>query len=353
MRLKVPLDMTPASGNRIMSLELLGAELLPHVRCPGCHQIGQLVARALDERAAGIAGSIRFFCPICAQVTLDMNTSQPLAACALKKGPDLQELNFRAVLAGITAGIGQHGLERLLGVLGVPSLGHTTYERVFENLVPHLEAEGKASQVRALQLERDLAFEAGVLPDSQGRVGIPVAYDAQWLKAGKAYNAPDGYGSGMGGRTGKCIASAYRSKVGKIKNHKGSSGSMEPAMGAQIIKEIAARGVFAESLCLDLDAKTPKAVREMCAECDLPVPRGLHDCNHYVKCVKGSFIDVKKKVKLNNVFPPFTQLQVAIEIGTALHQHRRKGDPIFLKAAIDNVRAFARTLGIKRHLINY
>ena len=43
------------------------------------------------------------------------------------------------------------------------------------------------------------------MPRCDGRIGIPLSFDTQWLKPGKAFNAPDGYGVGVGGRTGKVM----------------------------------------------------------------------------------------------------------------------------------------------------
>jgi hypothetical protein len=90
------------------------------------------------------------------------------------------------------------------------------------------------------------------------------------------------------------------------------------------------------SLCLDLDAKTPKAVGDACDQADLPRPRGLHDPNHFIKAVKGRLIDIKKQIKMTNVLPPCTQLRLAQQVALAVHQHRAKGAAT-MKGAVLNV----------------
>ena len=165
------------------------------------------------------------------------------------------------------------------------------------------------------------------------------------MKPGKAMNAPDGYGSAFGGRTKKCIMTSYRSKVGPLKNHMGSSGAMEPAMGAECVVRLGSEetGVVVGALCLDLDAKTPKAVREAVeAKGGLPVPTKLHDPNHFVKAVGKRLIGVKAKVKMTNVMPPATQRRLKEEVALAVHQHRgSRGGKAQMKGAINNVLSHA------------
>ena len=129
-------------------------------------------------------------------------------------------------------------------------------------------------------------------------------------------------------------------KVGTLKNHVGSSGSMEPKGGAECVVGLGLNSdvpVTVSELCLDLDAKTPAAVRAACNEYLLPVPKQCHDPNHYVKTAKGRFLEVKKAVKIMNCFLPHTQVRLAKEFSQALHQWRKSGDKDKLKGAIQNV----------------
>ncbi|KAL1510846.1 hypothetical protein AB1Y20_007131 [Prymnesium parvum] len=165
------------------------------------------------------------------------------------------------------------------------------------------------------------------------------------MKPGKAMNAPDGYGVAIGGRTGKVVMTAYRTKVGVHKNHTGSSGSMEPAMGAEIVVRLGTEktGVVVGELCMDLDSKTPKEVMAQvkAAQVTSPwllVPSQRHDPNHFVKALRKRFMKVKKLVHATNVFPPATQRHLGDEVAMAIHQHRgSKGGASKLKAAIENV----------------
>ena len=256
-----------------------------------------------------------------------------------------KELNVRAVVGALNVGVGASQLEKLLAAMDIPTLNGDTFADVQRFVLPALEGEGDASQKEALAEERRLAYEAGVTPREDERFDIPVSFDAQWMKPGKAMNAPDGYGSAFGGRTKKCIMTTYRSNMGPLKNHIGSSGAMEPAMGAECVVRLGSEdtGVVVGALCLDLDAKTPKAVREAVEKKGgLPVPTKLHDPNHFVKAVGKRLIGVKAKVKMTNVMPPVTQRRLKEEVALAVHQNRGSlGSKVKMKAAINNVLAHA------------
>ena len=66
------------TGNRIASMDTFHQQMLPHVQCPACFQVGQLVARADDEISSGLAGTVVFFCSICDTTTLRWEQSRVL-----------------------------------------------------------------------------------------------------------------------------------------------------------------------------------------------------------------------------------------------------------------------------------
>ncbi|KAL1503516.1 hypothetical protein AB1Y20_011996 [Prymnesium parvum] len=185
-----------------------------------------------------------------------------------------------------------------------------------------------------------LTLKRGVAPSEKGEVPVSIAYDAQWMKPGKAMNSAEGYGEAIGSLSRKCVMTAHRSKVGPLANHRGSSGSMEPLMGAEIVTKLNTEenGVYVGCLCMDLDAKTPKAVAAAVKDTAYAPPKREHDPNHYVKAIRKRFIDVKKKIKFPNVFPPATQKKLGDEVALAVHQHRgSNGSKEKLRGAILNV----------------
>ena len=105
---------------------------------------------------------------------------------------------------------------------------------------PVCEKVGDESMRLAAEEERLLSYDAGNEPTEDGRYPIPVSFDTQWLKPGRAHtsNAPDGYGVGIGGHTRKVVMTDYRTKVGVLKNHIGSSGSMDANHGRKCLPEV-------------------------------------------------------------------------------------------------------------------
>lgn len=336
-------ERTALTGNRIVSMPLLREHVLPHLQCPSCKKLGRMQLFQQDEGESGLAGDLRFRCTRCDRLTINMPTSEGCPSIG-KRASSCQELNFRAVLAGYNSGIGFNAFERFFGIMNIPCMSENTWRTTQSYVDPICDDVGSDSMRRAAAEERQLSFDMGNEPDDRQRYPIPLSFDAQWLKPGRGHNAPDGYGVGIGGLTRKVLATDYRTKAGPLKNHEGSSGSMEPIMGAAVCKNLSRQhGVYVSELCMDLDAKTPKAVREMCESEKLPLPTKRHDPNHFVKVAKGKFIEVKKKVKVKNVFPPATQLRLAQQFAMALHQHRKSGDPAKLRGAL---------LQVKHHAFN-
>ncbi|KAL1519149.1 hypothetical protein AB1Y20_003409 [Prymnesium parvum] len=296
------------SGNRICSMDSFVTVILPCIRCPSCLTVGVLVARAQDEISLGVAGIVELHCLKCRRGTLSWDQSKGarrLMSTSGKPqpGPTTRDLNIRAVIGSMQVGLGQGQLEKLFGILDLPSLTRTPSNTAI------LGTSGKPWKIH-------------------------------WMKPGKAMNSAEGYGEAIGSLSRKCVMTAHRSKVGPLANHRGSSGSMEPLMGAEIVTKLNTEenGVYVGCLCMDLDAKTPKAVAAAVKDTAYAPPKREHDPNHYVKAIRKRFIDVKKKNKFPNVFPPATQKKLGDEVALAVHQHRgSNGSKEKLRGAILNV----------------
>lgn len=337
------------TGSRICDMSVFMSDVLPHVQCPCCCEVGSLVARVGDEISKGLTGTVRFWCFSCEKHTLQWDHSKEVSSEAAQNAGKLgrkplhqYEANVRAIVAAMQAGISQPQLEKFMGIMELPSLGDKAFNNVYAWVYPRCQDACIKSQERALELEKALAKEAGAKEDDEGRIPIPISFDCQWMKPGIAHNAPDGYGVAMGCNSGKCIMTAYRSKDGPLQNHVGPSGNMEPDMGAEIVCRLGdvanGYGVVVSSLCLDLDAKTPAVVAEAARKANLPVPRREHDPNHFLKALRKRFIDVKSKVGAKGVFMTADQDHLRSEVSKAIGQHR--GTPK-LRDAIMNVLSHA------------
>ena len=107
------------------------SQLCPFLSCPVCRKIGRLTIGLDEEVSYGITGILCFVCSNCDQVTLRLHTSEyaPIKRVNDKGtnagGRKPAELNLRATLAAAMCGMGDSGLEKLCGVMGMPALSHT------------------------------------------------------------------------------------------------------------------------------------------------------------------------------------------------------------------------------------
>ncbi|KAL1519054.1 hypothetical protein AB1Y20_003322 [Prymnesium parvum] len=123
-----------ATGNRIISLDMIHAQLCPVMQCPVCRKLGTLVIGLEEEEARGLAGILKFVCSNCEEVTEVQLHTSPMATAVrntVKAGKNegknaggrfQSELNLRAALAAAMCGFGELGLQKLCGVLNMPAL---------------------------------------------------------------------------------------------------------------------------------------------------------------------------------------------------------------------------------------
>ena len=139
-------------------------------------------------------------------------------------------------------------------------------------------------------------------------------------------NSLDGYAHAVAERSGKVVRYTFRTKVGPLKNWSKASKPMEADMIVQIVRELNEEetGVWIEGLCMDLDSSARAKVREYCRSSGQREPRTLHDLNHFIRALKGRFIELKKTLKRRGVFTPETQLRLANQFALMIHQHRVK-----------------------------
>ena len=128
----------PCEGNRIVNMRMLHEGLREHLRCPKCRKHGTLTLSRQHEVSKGIAGTLKWPCSICEEQTISMETSTT-AKRRVEKGPAPTDMNFRAALAAVHAGVGQQHISRILGILDLPACANTTYadaeKRVHEALL--------------------------------------------------------------------------------------------------------------------------------------------------------------------------------------------------------------------------
>ena len=167
-----------ADGYRPVNIRMLEQALQPHLRCPECKKCGSLVPARDDEVSLGLGSVIRYICTRCKRPTLDLPIGKTIEQANVK----VQELNLRYALASVVSGTSEAAMGRIMAILGMPALEDKSFARAMLRMIPALEAVGDDSCRQWLEEERALAIRSGAKLRSDGRVPIPVSYDAQWLK---------------------------------------------------------------------------------------------------------------------------------------------------------------------------
>ena len=350
-----------ATGCRIQDMDCLHEDVAPHVTCPQCDTTGTVSVSRDHEMRQGLGGKLRWFCSSCGEVAFESRLCRNLPKVS-KSGYGVAENNFRLTLAAAQTGGGEVEMQQICGAMNLPTLRGkawcTSSRRLTDSVLPAAEASRKEARAE----ERLLAYEAGTMPDARGRVDMAGGYDACWAMraSGRAYRSKEGSGTVMGARSGKVLASKVLSKdcvyckLGTCrperchKNYEGSSGGMEPVMGAELIIGLnnVEEGIRLGTYCTDLDAKTRAAVRTAAEARGVEEPVNKFDPGHWKKVFRGndkgpdttvSLTGIKKRLPVTNVLGVDDQHLWAKRLKQCVEQHRRCSDLDFFKAAVWNV----------------
>ena len=174
------------------------------------------------------------------------------------RGPLVSDINTRAVLGCLHAGMGNTHLNNLLSTMNIPNMNHCLFkrrEREVGNAVENVA--GKSCEMN-LNLEKKVSEQLSG-PSTDGLAGIAVSYDMGWQKRGRGHNSLTGHGAAMGLTTGKVVSYSTRCKTCRVcshnkltgkekkhdcrKNYSGSSKSMERDVACELWSKAPQSGV--------------------------------------------------------------------------------------------------------------
>ena len=167
------------------------------------------------------------------------------------RGPPTFNINTRAALGCLHAGIGQTHINNVLSTLNVPTLNSVTFKLREREVGKAVENIAKGGCQNYLQMERGEALEKGIRADENSLVPIPCSFDTGWQRRGKRHNSRTGQAAVMSLSSGKVLGYTTRTKScrfcdsakakGKTpkahdccKNHTASSKAMEPDTAVQL-----------------------------------------------------------------------------------------------------------------------
>ena len=140
----------PATGFRLIDLELMSETLGPHLACGLCSHVGAMILSGRDEAPAGFSSLLKWWCSRCRAIGLELPTSPSLPRRPGQMGPALKQANVQALTAAVQIGIGTTQLRTFASVLGMPKPHPETMMSSESVVYPAMEEAGRVSSTSVL-----------------------------------------------------------------------------------------------------------------------------------------------------------------------------------------------------------
>ena len=200
-----------------------------------------------EEKQSGLSSIFGVTCSLCGHINEVKSSGEHRAGT---RGPPVSDINTRATLGSLHAGIGNTHLNNLLSRMNIPTVNHRMFKRREREIGNVVEKVARESCKLNLNLEKAMAKQSSV-PSTDDLVGNAVSYDMAWQKRGRGHNsASTGHGAAMGLAAGKVVSYSTRCKSCRVctnnrltgrkkkhdcrRNHSGSSKSMERDVACEL-----------------------------------------------------------------------------------------------------------------------
>ena len=230
----------------------------------------------IGEKQSGLASIFSITCSYCGHVNEVKSSGEHRAR---NRGPLVSDINTRAVLGSLHAGMGNTHLNNLLSTMNIPTMNHCLFKRREREVGKAVEIVARESCEMNLNLEKKVSEQLSG-PSTDGLAGIAVSYDMGWQKRGRGHNSSTGHGAAMGLTTGKVVSYSTRCKTCRVcshnkvtgkekkhdcrKNHSGSSKSMERDVACELWSKAPQSGVKFSIYVGDDDSTTLADIKNKC-----------------------------------------------------------------------------------------
>ncbi|VDI29330.1 Hypothetical predicted protein [Mytilus galloprovincialis] len=275
-------------GRRIVELDLLAVGMY----CCICKSPLHL-SNTVGEKLFGLSGIIMIRCDLCATVT-DVQTG--------KRGPTgSYDINTKAALGMIHAGIGPTHLQNVLAECNLPSISENTLRKKEKELSKQIGEVANTSCRTAQEEEKAQSTNNNV----------EASFDGGWQKRGSGwnYNSNTGHSTFIGKESGKVLSFELRSKACKTceyhqsrketvpdhdchLNWHGSSKAMEADMAVTMAHRLKDDGCEIKVVHADNDASTTARLQ---VEFDNISKKD--DQNHVKKGISTSLHNISKSYR--------------------------------------------------------
>jgi len=168
------------------------------------------LGNVIEEHQNGLASTFTVLCSQCnAENTIKTSKEHRSGA----RGPLTFDVNTRAALGCLHAGVGNTHLNNLLSTLNVPAMNSSTFKTREREAGKAIELVAKNSCEQFLNRERDKSIENGNKPNEKNLVPIACSYDMGWQKRGRGFNSNTGHAAVMSLSTGKVLDYTTKNKM--------------------------------------------------------------------------------------------------------------------------------------------
>ena len=190
-----------------------------------------------------------------------------------KPGPNAYDINTKATLASLHAGVGETHLKSILSVMNIPPMSRATFKARERETGKAVESVAKVSCEEVIRKVKQQLINSGAEPDENNLVSVPCSYDMGWQKRGRGFNSNTGHAATMSHTSGKIFDYATKTKKCRLceyaqrtntkakvhdcrKNHTGSSKAMEPISAVELFKKAPKYGIKYSTYTGDDDSTT-------------------------------------------------------------------------------------------------
>lgn len=305
------------------------------------------LGNVIEEHQNGLASTFTVLCSQCnAENTIKTSKEHRSGA----RGPLTFDVNTRAALGCLHAGVGNTHLNNLLSTLNVPAMNSSTFKTREREAGKAIELVAKNSCEQFLNRERDKAIENGNKPDENNLVPIACSYDMGWQKRGRGFNSNTGHAAVMGLSTGKVLDYTTKNKMCRFcdeakkagkqpkdhdcrKNHLGSSKSMEPLAAVELFSRVTKSNVKFSVYTGDDDSTTESHLKHK-------VPYGVEkwsDTVHIKRSLTTRLYNLSQRSKFSNSSVLSQKVINYLVKSFTYCIAQNKGDATNMKAAIQSI----------------
>ena len=228
------------------------------------------MANITDEKQYGLASKLIIKCQFCSKDnTVETSSTHKCG----KAGSAAYDINSRASLASLHAGIGETHLTSIMSIMNIPPMARASFKTRERETGKAVENVARASCSQIITDEKDKLIGTGEQLDENNLMAVSCSYDMGWQKRGKGFNSNTDQAAVMSQSSGKIFDYATKGKKCRTceyaersntnpkvhdcrKNHTGSSKSMEPLSAVELFKNAPNHGIKYSSYTGDEDSTT-------------------------------------------------------------------------------------------------